>query len=73
MLLSKRPGSLKTEEAAWWCGVAVSEMAACKRRSEVEDDHDTSRKPSALFWKEDSMNKPRIGGMRKKDNSGPFL
>ena len=63
---------MKTEEAARWCGVAVSEMAVYKRRSEVKDDHDTSRKPSALFWKEDSMNKPRIGAMRKKDNSGPF-
>jgi hypothetical protein len=43
-------------------------MAAYKRRSEVKDDHDTSGKPSALFWREDSINKPRIGS--RKDNSG---
>ena len=47
-------------------------MAAWKRRSEAKDDNDASRKPSTLFWREDSGNKPRIETIRKKNPSGMF-
>ena len=45
-------------------------MDPWKRRGEVTDGHDTSRKPTALFWREDGINKPRIETTRKKDTSG---
>ena len=53
-------------------GGQLRKMDPWKRRGEVKDDHDTSRKPSALFWREDSINKPRIETTRKKDTSGLF-